>query len=225
MLNRILVITDEFTDANTLKAALGKADDGPFKIEWVKKLSTGLKRLRKGDIDAILVDLSLPDSSGIATFDQLFAATPHIPILTLSEEEEEALAVEAVEHGAQGHLSKGHFKSSLVPQALRNVIQRKAVEEGLFKEKTRAEIALNSIGDCVICIDTSGNIDYLNVAAEKMTGWSREEAQGCPVSEVFQLINGTTRQRQRNPSLLVLKSDQPVDLLPNTVLIRRDGSE
>ncbi len=89
----------------------------------------------------------------------------------------------------------------------------------------RAEIALNSISDAVICTDIHGNIDYLNIAAEKMTGWSREEAAGHPFSHVFQIIDGTSRQPIPNPVDLVLQSNQAVDLAADTVLIRRDGSE
>jgi len=225
MLNRVLVITDNLNDAKKLKAALGKAKDGPFDVEWVRRLSTGLKRLRKNDIQAILVDLSLPDSSGITTFDQLFAAAPHIPVLTLNERAEEPLAVKAVEHGAQGYLTRDHFNNSLVPQALGSMIQRKAFEEALYKEKTRAEIALNSIGDSVICTDTSGNVNYLNIAAEEMTGWSREEANGHQIREVFKLIDSNTRQPQHYPSKQVLKSGEPAQLPEDTLLIRRDGSE
>lgn len=132
MTNRILIIMGDATDAKTLEDVLRKAKDGPFDIEWVARLSDALERLRAGGIDAILVDMSLPDSRGIETFDQLFAAAPQTPILTLSAEEDEALATEAVQRGSQGFLSKGHFGSYLVPQSLRNIIQRKAVEETLY---------------------------------------------------------------------------------------------
>ncbi len=226
MLNRILILTDDSTDANILKDVLGNARDGRFDTEWVTQLSAGLERLRAGGIDAIIVNLSLPDSSGITTFDQLFAAAPHTPIMTLNTGEDETLAIEAVQRGAQGYLSKGFFGSPLVPQALRNVIQRKAVEEALYKEKARAEIALNSISDAVICTDISGNIDYLNIAAEKMTGWSRDEARGHPIGEVFKIINGVTRQPpEHNPVELVLQQDEPMGLAADTILVRRDGSE
>jgi len=225
MSNRILIITGKPADAEILKDVLGKARDGPFEIEWLTQLSLGLERLSKGGIDAILVDLSLPDSEGLATFDQLFAAVPHTPIMTLSEGDDDALAIEAVERGSQGYLSKGHFKSYLVPQALRNIIQRKAVEEAFYKEKARAEIALNSISDAVICTDLSGNIDYLNIAAENITGWSRDEARGQPIAEVFKLINGITRLPACNPVEHVLEHDIPMGLNADTVLVRRDGSE
>jgi diguanylate cyclase (GGDEF)-like protein/PAS domain S-box-containing protein len=226
MPNRILVITDDATDANALKRILGAAKGGLFEIKWARRLSAGLKRLRAGGIDAVVADLSLPDSRGMSTFDQLFIAAPHVPILTLSAgNKDKALAIEAMQRGAQGSLTKGYFVSHHVPQVLRNIIQRKTVEESLFKEKARAEIALNSIGDAVICTDTFGNIDYLNAAAENMTGWSRAAANGLPIGKVFQLINGITRDSEKNPVELVLKYDKPKGLNADTVLIRRDGSE
>ena len=225
MTNRVLIVTADPADARTLESVLHKAKGGPFTIEWVTHRSDALERLRAGGIDAILADLSLPDSQGIETFDQLFAVTPQTPILTLSAVEDDALATEAVQRGAQGTLSKDHFGSSLVPQSLRNIIQRKAVEESLYLEKTRAEITLNSISDAVIGTDMSGNVDYLNVTAESMTGWTREEARGHPIVEVMQIINGTTRESERNPVELVLQLDRPMGLTAGTVLIRRDGKE
>ncbi len=114
------------------------------------------------------------------------------------------------------HLSLPHENSITEP-----VI----IDESVYKEKTRAEIALNSISDAVFCTDVNGNIDYLNIAAEKLTGWSREEANGCPSHHIFNIINGTTRQPACNPVDLVLQSNKPNGLAADTVLIKRDGSE
>ncbi|MGZ8270594.1 MAG: PAS domain-containing protein, partial [Methylophilus sp.] len=75
----------------------------------------------------------------------------------------------------------------------------------LYKEKNRAEIALNSISDAVLCTDIHGNIDYLNIAAEILTGWTRGEAYGHPVQHVLNIINGTTRLSCSNPVELVLQ--------------------
>jgi diguanylate cyclase (GGDEF)-like protein/PAS domain S-box-containing protein len=225
MANRVLIITGDATDAKALQDVLGKAKDGSFTTECVTQLSDGLKRLHAGGIDAIMADLSLPDSQGIETFDKLFAAAPHTPIMTLSALNDEMLTTEAVQHGAQGYLSKGHLGSYLVPQSLRIIIQRKAVEETFYIEKERAEITLNSISDAVIGTDMSGNIAYLNVAAESMTGWLREEARGHPIGEVMQIIDGETRLLKQNPVELVLQQNKPMQLTTGTILIRRDGRE
>ena len=226
MANRIMIITADDNDAKLLQDALNKARDGPFETERLAQLSAALSRLSKdNNIDAILVDLALPDSQGLATFDQLFAAVPRIPILTLTTEDKEALSIEAVQRGAQGYLCKGHFSSYLVPQSLRNIIMRKAVEESAFIDKARAEITLNSISDAVIGTDMDGKVDYLNIAAENLTGWDRNEARGQPIEVVMQLLNQSTRQSQPSPVELVLQQNEPMGLTTGTILIRRDGSE
>ncbi len=225
MVNRILIITSIPADAVTLSDILDRAKDGPFKMELQTQLCTALHYLTLNKTDAILVDLNLSDSQGITTFDRLYSAVPHIPILTLSAEEAEAVSIEAVQKGAQGYLTKGHFGSYLVPQSLRNIIHRKAVEEANHLEKALAEITLNSISDAVIGTDLSGNVEYLNMAAERMTKWSRDEARGHPISTVMPIINGQTRESVQNPVDLVLHQDTAISLAPDTVLIRRDKTE
>lgn len=225
VVNTVLILTGNVDDAKILDNALATAKDGPFAVEWVQSLADGLARLRQGSIDIILADFFLADSQGIATFDELFKFTPPFPIMMLSNDEEEGLAVEAVQRGAQGFLTKGQFHNSLVPQALRNIIQRKRVEEALFVEKERARVTLESIGDGVLSTDVAGNVTYLNAQAEQMTGWLRDDAAGRPVAEVFHLIDGTTRQTARNPVEQVIEYKKPLGLLANSVLVRRDGYE
>ena len=222
---KVLILTDVEDDAQTLEAVLAKACDGPFKTERLQRLEDAVALIAKGGIDAVLVDLTLADSDGIATFDAIMDADAQMPIMILSATEEEALAIEAVQRGAQGYLSKGYFKSYIVPQGLRNIIQRKAFEEAQYREKARAEITLNSISDAVIGTNVDGMVDYLNIAAESITGWTREEAFGHPVSDIFKIINGLTREPERNTVKLVLQYQQPMGLPPNTLLIKRDGSE
>ena len=205
MANRVLIVTGNADDAKTLEKVLGNARDGLFTVEWVTQLSAGLARLRAGGVDAVIADLSLADSQGIDTFDQLFAAAPHTPIVTLSAADDEALTTMSVQRGAQGYLSKSNLDSYLTPQSLHNLIQRKAVEETYFLEKARAEITLNSISDAVIGTDMTGNVDYLNIAAEGMTGWSREEARGHPIGEVMRIIDDVSREPKPNPVELVLQ--------------------
>jgi diguanylate cyclase (GGDEF)-like protein/PAS domain S-box-containing protein len=223
MMNQVLIITGNVSDAKNLEAALAK--DRTFSMESVINLAEGLKRLNKSGIDAILVDLALSDSQGIDTFDTLFAVAQHTPIMILDTTDDELLTSEALQRGAQGYLSKNNFDSNLVPQTVRNIILRKIVEESFFIEKTRAEITLNSISDAVIATDMSGRVDYLNLAAEHMTGWLRDEAQGHSIGEVMQIINGTTHEPESNPVEWVLKQNKPMALAAGTILIQRNGNE
>ena len=194
-------------------------------MERVKNLSDGIDRLSKGSIDAVLADLFLPDSQGIKTLDALLLAAPHVPILVLSGVGDQDIASLTIQRGAQDYLPKDHIDSYTLSRALRSMIDRNRAEDVLFIEKERAQVTLNSIGDAVLCTDNSSNVTYLNVVAEKMTGWLRDEASGRPVTEVFQIIDGVTRQRLRNPLDMAVAQDKTVGLTPNCILIRRDGHE
>jgi diguanylate cyclase (GGDEF)-like protein/PAS domain S-box-containing protein len=223
--NTVLIITDDVADAKILEDALATARDGPFITEWVRHLSDALARLERRGVDIILVDLFLPDTHGHTTFDRLFQLAPPIPIMTLCDEENETVAIEAVQRGAQGFLSKGYFQNSLVPQALRNIIQRKKVEDALFVERERSRVTLESIGDGVLSTDVTGNVTYMNAEAERMTGWPRDEAQCRPIAEVLHLIDGKTRQLARNPVEMVIAHGKSLALHADSVLVRRDGYE
>src|ERR1700730_4476485 len=196
---KILLIENEPGAADKIRAALTAAGSGSFELEWVRQLSEGLERLSKRGIAAVLLKLSLPHSRGIESFDRLFAAAPDVPILILVGSGSEALAKQAVGRGAQDYLLPDHFDSYSLTRALRNAIERKAVEDALYLEKERAVVTLNSIGDAVLCTDISDRITYLNLVAETMTGWCREEAIGRPLAERFRNIYSTTRQNDRNP--------------------------
>src|SRR5229473_612282 len=221
---KILLIENDPAIADEIRAALAGAGSGAFDLEWVRQLSEGLARLSKKGIAAILLELSLTDSQGMETFDKLFAIAPDIPILILGNGNE-ALAKEAVGRGAQDYLLPGHLDSYSLPRALRNAIERKAVEDALYVEKERALITLNSIGDAVLCTDISGNVIYLNLVAESMTGWPREEAIGKPLTEVFQIIDGATRKTARDPMEMAVAQNRTVGLTVDCVLIRRDAYE
>src|SRR2546430_15659501 len=93
-------------------------------------------------------------------------------------------------------------------RALRHVIERKGVEDVLFNEKEHAQVTLNSIGDAVLSTDISGNVTYVNRVAESMTGWSRQEAVGRPLAQVFQIVEGTTRKTARNPLEAAILEDK-----------------
>src|ERR1700674_3294692 len=94
-----------------------------------------------------------------------------------------------------------------------------------YSQKWNAlKVTLNSIGDAVLSTDISGNVTYLNLAAEKMTGWSREEAVGRPLAEVFCVVGDETRETAANPMELAVRHNQTVSLPKNSILIRRMGS-
>ncbi len=231
----ILLIQADPTQAKAIQTALVGSPDGPFHVDWVPTHAAGLKRLGQqatqqprigaNAIAAVLVDLFLPDSEGIETFDRLFDAAPHIPILILVDLTGIEVAKLAVRRGAQDYLLKSRLDDYLLPKALRNLIERSAIAETLFFEKERAQVTLNSIGDAVMSTDESGAVAYLNVVAENLTGWSHTEAAGQPLDKVFRIIDAGTREQVANPMARAMRENKTVSLTPNCLLIRRDGFE
>src|SRR5436309_2008620 len=223
--NKLLLIEGDSTEAKLILEALVDPRASSFDVDWVRLLSDGLKLLGEGKTGLVLLDLCLPDSKGIATFEKLFAAAPHIPILVLSQLNDESIANESLKRGAYDYLLKDHLDRYTLTRALRHVIERKGVEDVLFNEKEHAQVTLNSIGDAVLSTDLSGNVTYVNRVAESMTGWSRQEAVGRPLAEVFQIVEGTTRKPARNPMEAAILENKTMGLNPTCALIRRDGLE
>jgi diguanylate cyclase (GGDEF)-like protein/PAS domain S-box-containing protein len=222
---RILLIAQSSADAEMIRAALADTPDRAFSVTWVQCLSGGVERLSAGQIDAVLLDLFLPDCQGLQTFDQISRAAPELPVLIVCDPSDESLALQAVEHGAQDYVLKTHLDSYSLRHALRNMIERKAAAEALFVERERADVTLDSIGDGVLSTDLAGRVTYLNVVAEDLTGWSREDATGRLLTDVFHIIDGATRERAQNPMPLAIRDNMTVGLTSNCLLVRRDGHE
>jgi len=98
-------------------------------------------------------------------------------------------------------------------------------EEALWVEKERAQVTLDCIGDAVVCTDISGNVTFLNLMAEKMTGWLRQEAAGLPMAKVFRIMDATSHEITANPMDRAIDQNRTVHLPPNCILLRRDGFE
>ena len=102
----VLLIEADADVAAEILAELNSATDERFLVEWVTELSSGIERLRNGGVGAVVLDLTLPDSHGVETFDKLFQAASRVPILILSEADAEEMARQAVQRGAQDYVVK-----------------------------------------------------------------------------------------------------------------------
>jgi diguanylate cyclase (GGDEF)-like protein/PAS domain S-box-containing protein len=234
MIRNILLIQGDRKDAQIVRDALANSSDQEFHIEWVRSGALGLERLaalspahRDGPtaISAILVDLLLPDLAGLGIVDSLFAVAPQIPIIVLCSQQDEALAKAAIQRGAQDFLLKEHLNGYVLPKMLAAVMERAAITEALFVEKERAQVTLNSIGDAVISTDVQGRVTYLNLVAERLTGWPLKEAIERPLEDVFRIIDAETRATIANPMAKATEENATVGLPPTCILIQRDGVE
>jgi diguanylate cyclase (GGDEF)-like protein/PAS domain S-box-containing protein len=223
--NHVLLIDDDPSHVQAFREALIASSDDPWVLEWFSTLSSGVERLGRQGAWAIFLNLDLPDSRGIKTLDRLLLVAFATPIVVLGGVDDEATCKEAMLRGAQDYLLDGHIDSYAFVRSIRNILEREVARQDLFIERDRAQVTLNSIGDAVLSTDNSGNVTYLNVVAERMTGWSRQEAMGRPLTDVFQIVNGDTHKPSPDPLALAIQQNRAVGLSANCILIRRDGVE
>jgi DNA-binding NarL/FixJ family response regulator len=126
-----LLVEDHAGEAHRLRKTLVQAGATQFKIVHVRRLSRALKRLAKGDIDVVLLELSLPDGPGVDAVTRMHAAAPGVPIVVLTALDDEELALMAVGQGAQDYLVKGQVDSPVLVRAIRYAIARQRAEEGI----------------------------------------------------------------------------------------------
>jgi PAS domain S-box-containing protein len=107
----------------------------------------------------------------------------------------------------------------------RDISDRKRIERAIRESREFLRVTLASIGDAVITTDVQGNITYLNAVAQNLTGWSCEEATGCPLGRVFRILNEQTRQPVESPAIRALKEGSVVGLANHSLLVCKDGTE
>jgi diguanylate cyclase (GGDEF)-like protein/PAS domain S-box-containing protein len=191
----------------------------------VECLSDAEKYLASRGVDIILLDLGLPDAHGLGALRRIRAVAPHDPLVVLTGLDDESLSGRALQEGAQDYLIKGQIETRGRLRALRYAVGRKLMEEALFAEKERAQVTLNSIGDAVVCTDILGNVTFLNPVAEKMTGWSCQDAAGRSIGEVLRILDDTSREPIPNPIKTAVGRNVSLHLPPNGVLVQRNRLE
>jgi DNA-binding response OmpR family regulator len=163
----LLLVEDNPGDARLLREMFNEQGAHNIELTHVKCVGEAEQCLADREVDIIVLDLGLPDAEGIGAVRRTHAAAPHVPLVVLTGLDDEAMATQALQEGAQDYLIKGEIDARGLLRSLRYAVERKITEEALFVEKERAQVTLDSIGDAVICADISGHITFLNLVAEK----------------------------------------------------------
>lgn len=128
---RVLVVEDDAIYANLLKAALSGETARIFQVEWAETLQAGLAHLANSSTDVVLLDLFLPDSNGLDTFERVRMHAPEVPIVVLTVLDDDAVALEAVRQGAQDYLVKGQVPAERLSRVIGYAIERHRMQTTL----------------------------------------------------------------------------------------------
>jgi len=172
---KVLLIENNQLDVQSIQEMLTKEKNIQFELECVDCLSKGLKRLVKGGIDVVLLDLCLPENKGLSIFGKVHNQAPQVAIVVQTVLADESTAVKALQKGAQDYLIKGSVNRDLLVRSLRHSIERKHTENALRESEKKFRKISENILEWVWEIDTNGKYTYSSSIVKKIVGYKPEE--------------------------------------------------
>jgi diguanylate cyclase (GGDEF)-like protein/PAS domain S-box-containing protein len=176
-------------------------------------------------VQVLAVDLSALKKREFEALRLLMLASPDVPVLIVGNDYDPVVQADLLAQGVQEVLLKCDLNRGVLWRAAQSAIARKAREMTVFNDNERAHATLASIGDAVLSTDNKGVITFMNSIAEKLTGWASLQALGQHVSDVFQVLDGTTRVPITPQIEIAVGTGSTIILPPNCLLVRRNGQE
>src|ERR1035437_4356091 len=184
----ILLIEDNSGDARLIRKMLPAGSGVVRSLEWVESLEAGRRRIAQGGIDLVLLDLGLPESTGLETLRHLRANAAHLPaVVVMSGLADEAIAVQAVMEGAQDYLVKGQVDESLLNRSIRYALERNEAAVALRRAHDELE---NQVLERTATLAKANESLERDIAERKRAEEALRESQAIYLSLVEQLPVG-----------------------------------
>ena len=185
-----MLVEDNQGDALILKEMLKEIYNSQFELVHFKRVDEGLEHVNE-DFDIKLLDLNLPDSHGIVTFNTMNTHAPELPIIILTGLNDEDLAINIVSEGAQDYLVKGHIDKQLLSKSIKYSIERKKITTELRNNEERYRLMVEKIESGLFMIDSNNKITYVNNSVAHMLGYSITEMMN---QDVFRFIDKSCKK-------------------------------
>jgi PAS domain S-box-containing protein len=207
---RVLLIEDNSSDAELFRRALSKATVGRFEVDTVDRLSAAVERTARGNIDVVVLDLSLPDSFGIETLETMRLAAPGTPLVVLTGDDDERTGLEALNRGAQDYLVKGDVASRTVARSLLFAIERRLRQDQLnHRDDLLAEAQkIAAVGSFEWDLTTDG----VECSDELRRIYGLEKDFAPTYEGLMERVHIDDRARVRRASRLAVTSGETFDL-------------
>jgi PAS domain S-box-containing protein len=167
---KVLLVEDNADYVTLLREILGAASAGQFHLRHADCLATTLELLAHEAFDVVLLDLTLPDRTGLATYTEVSRRAHTLPVVVLTGLADEALAMEAMREGAQDYLVKSQADGATLTRVIRYAIERKRLTEALREREEFFRLMSETMTDLVAVVDRSGTRLYNSPSYRKLLG-------------------------------------------------------
>jgi diguanylate cyclase (GGDEF)-like protein/PAS domain S-box-containing protein len=171
----VLLVSAEVADHAAVRAAVEGVRGQPYRLETTTTLADALAAIKAGHVDAVILDLNLPDSLGVTTFLRLQPKATNIPIVTLVAEQDEDLGKQTVDRGALDYLVRGHVTAQLVDKVLRYATERTHTLKALKASEQRYRELFQNVTAGVFQTTGDGKFMAANPALVRMLGYDSED--------------------------------------------------
>ena len=217
---RVLLVAQRPDYATTVRSYLHDALRTSFALEWLPGLRSGMERLDRPGVDVVLMDLALPEAGRLEGFAELRQHAPLIPIIVLSEEDDEALALDAVHAGAQDYLVKGLLSGPLLTRSILYSIERKKIETDLLMTQQKYRKIFENTVEGIFQTTVDGHYIDANQALARIYGYNSVEDLKLGLTDIARDLY-VDQSRRADFIQLIEKSDVVTGF--ESRIYRKDG--
>jgi PAS domain S-box-containing protein len=213
----VLIIENSEADALVIGELLSASSLYDYEIFHESNLKDAVKLIEQENIDIVLLNLFLPDSFGIHTFNNLFRQFPKMPFIVLTELEDDMIGVNAVKKGAQDYLIKGEMDRDRLTKSITYAIERKHTEDELRKSEEKYRELFMRSKDAIYMSTLQGDFIDINPAGLKLFGYKQEDITRLKVHDLY--VNEKDRQK------LIAEMEEKGEVSDYEVILRKKDGE